>query len=189
MELSKKELKRLYYGEKLSLKKISNKTGVSVGTLHRSFTALGFKPIKHSSWNKGRTCLEDSRILSGKKHPKWKKGSKNRYLIEYRIKRKEMLENNVKCSDCDKSAILLHHIDKDTMNNNDSNLRPFCKSCHTTFHNKENGITVYKNNCEWCKEEFTVLHNKNCKQRFCSLKCKSKWQYHNTNHPLKRYYQ
>lgn len=181
--ITKQQMKHLYYKEKLSFSKMSSKTGLSVGKLHRTFHKYGLKPIKHEQWNKGLSCLNDPRILSGKNHPRWKNASK--YYIAFKIKRIKLLKKETKCKSCGKVAKLLHHINKDKENNTDKNLMPLCLSCHTTMHNRERGITKYIFNCEWCGKKRTILHNRKCKQRFCSLTCKSKWFYHKTNHHLK----
>jgi hypothetical protein len=174
-----------YYNQLLSFKKISEKTGYSVGILFRAFHKLGLKPIKHNQWNKGKNCFKDNRILSGENHPRWIARSK--YLIEFKLKRKELINGINKCS-CGKIANILHHKDKNTFNNNDNNLLMLCSSCHTILHNKERGITVYKHKCDNCDKEFTVLHNRKCNQKFCSLSCKSKYQYDNGINPLSPFY-
>ena len=130
------------------------------------------------AWNSNKSHLDDPRILSGENHPRWHKGkNQSKYLIEFKMKRKEIFKSNPKCLYCDNPAKILHHLDKNTFNNSDNNLIPLCSSCHTTLHNKERGITVYKHNCEWCGEEFTILNNKKCDAKYCSLSCKSKAHY------------
>jgi hypothetical protein len=131
--------------------------------------------IATKAWNSGKTCFDDIRILSGERHPRWK--NKSKYYIKFKLLTHEMRENKTKCSQCPKLAKLYHHIDKNTDNNSIKNLLPLCKSCHTILHNKERGITIYKHNCEWCGNEFIVLSRRNCKQRCCSLFCKSKLSY------------
>ena len=76
-------------------------------------------------------------------------------------------------------------MDLNKMNNNPDNLEPLCKSCHSIHHNKLRGETIYSHNCEWCNKIFTIKHNKKCKQRFCSISCKAKYQYNFQNHPLR----
>lgn len=177
MKLTKGFFNYYYYNRKLSFKKIAEATNFSVGTLHRNFKKLNLIAIKRDkAWNSGKTCFDDPRILSGKNHPRWK--DKSKYYIEFKLKRREIINGKTKCSHCNKVAKLLHHKDKNTNNNTYNNLMPLCKSCHTILHNKERGITIYKHNCEWCGKKFTVLSHKNCKRRFCSLSCASNYTYH-----------
>lgn len=164
----------------LSFKSIAKLLNVSSTTLFYQFRKLGLIPrdkYSYGSWNSGLSYKDDTRILSGKNHPRWK--NKSKYYIDFKNKRKEIIDGITKCSMCDSVAKILHHKDKNTDNNEYSNLIPLCSSCHTTLHNKERGITVYKHSCEQCGKEFTVLHNKKCSQKFCSLSCKSKYAYHN----------
>lgn len=123
-----------YYDLNLSFHSISSATGFSVGSLHRAFSKLGLKPVKHTVWNKGISCFTDNRILSGVNHPRWK--DRNKYYIEYKTKRKSIIDGSRKCSLCDRIANNLHHIDGDTTNNDYSNLTPLCSSCHTGLHNR-----------------------------------------------------
>jgi len=178
--MDKEFFNKYYYTEKLSFRSISQKTDISVGKVYRSFKKLGLNPIKHKVWNSGKTCFNDNRILSGVNHPRWK--NKSKYYIDFKLKRKEIINGITKCDNCNKIATILHHKDKNTDNNEYNNLIPLCLSCHTTLHNKERGTTVYKHSCNFCGKEFIVLHNKNCKQQFCSLSCASKYDYiHNNN--------
>jgi len=177
MKLTKEFFNDYYYNRKLSFKKIAEITDFSVGTLHRNFKKLNLVATKREkAWNSGITCFDDPRILSGEKHPRWK--NKSKYYIEYKLIRKEIINGKTKCAHCNKIAQILHHKDKDTDNNTLKNLLPLCKSCHMILHNKERGITIYKHNCEWCNKKFVVLSRKNCKRRFCSLSCSSKYTYH-----------
>lgn len=133
--------------------------------------------MKKLAWNSNKTYLDDSRILSGKNHPRYHKGkTQSNYLVDFRFKRKELINGINKCS-CGKIAKILHHKDKNTFNNEYGNLLPLCSSCHTILHNKERGITIYKHNCEWCGKEFTILSNKGCKQKCCSLSCMASLNY------------
>ena len=177
MKLTKEFFNDYYYNRKLSFKKIAEITNFSVGTLHRNFKKLNLVAIKQNkAWNSEKTCYDDSRILSGTKHPRWK--NKSKYLIDFKLKRKEIINDKTKCSHCDKIAQVLHHKDKNTRNNDYKNLLPLCKSCHTVLHNKERGITIYKHNCKWCGKEFIVLSIKNCKRKFCSQSCSSSYKYY-----------
>jgi len=144
---------------------------------------LFFLPInkREKAWNSGKTYKDDSRILAKENHPRHKKTIY--YNSDFKRIRKKMLPCD--CSRCNKSAKLIHHKDGDVFNNLKENLEPLCKSCHTTLHNKQRGITTYKHNCEWCNKEFIVYHNRKCKQKFCSLHCKSKWYYEYGSKSLK----
>ena len=173
--ISKQKLIDLYHNKKLTYQQISTSLNIPKATLCRIFKKYNIKARKYPSWNKGKTCFDDSRILSGSKHPKWK--NKSLYLIDYKLKKRTMLKNKTKCNNCDKLALLLHHKDLNPKNNESKNLMPLCASCHTILHNKRRGITIYKHNCEECGNEFTIKHNRKCKQRFCSLSCKSKHLY------------
>lgn len=185
----KNVLYNLYFNQRMPMWKIAQKMKYSTQTIHKyfhfyNFVAINTQFIKgKKAWNSGKHYFNDNRIRHGKNHPRWK--DKNKYYIKFKLKSKKMKENNTLCELCGNIAFLLHHRNKNTKNNSDKNLQPLCSSCHTTLHNKERGITIYKYNCEWCKKEFIVLHNRNCQQKFCSLKCKSLYQYHiKKNSPL-----
>lgn len=49
---------------------------------------------------------------------------------------KVLLESNPLCSICGDKSALVHHIDEDTYNNQVTNLKVLCKSCHTKVHLK-----------------------------------------------------
>jgi hypothetical protein len=179
----------LYFNKGYHLRKIGKIMGYSVQTIHKYFHIYGFIAVSSrfkkgdKSWNAGLHHFNDKRILSGENHPRWMGVSK--YYIEFKLLSRDMRAKKTKCSNCSNSAQLLHHLDKNTNNNAMNNLIPLCFSCHTTLHNKERGVTVYKHNCEWCGKQFTVLNNRQCQQKCCSLKCKSLYQYHiKKNHPL-----
>ena len=123
----------LYFNKKLSFKSISNLTGYSVGKLHRWFHKFGFSPIKHIQWNTGKNYHSDNRILNGCKHPRWIDG--RTYSIDFKIKKKEIINGTTKCMMCGQVANTLHHFDINKKNNNINNLCPLCSSCHTTIHN------------------------------------------------------
>lgn len=174
--LTKEDFEKYYYSERLTMKQLAKKFGSSSGSICRDLKRLGLPAVKKElAWNSGKTCFNDTRILSGEKHPRWKNASK--YYIDFKIKRKEIINGVTACEHCGKIAKLLHHKDKNTGNNEYSNLLPLCFSCHSILHNKERGVTTYKHNCEHCGKQFTVLSNRKCNQRCCSLKCKAKLSY------------
>lgn len=170
------QLNELKNERKMTFKQISNLLGVSKTTLFRIFHKNGLKSERFSSWNSGKTCFDDDRILSGEKHPRWK--NKSKYYIEFRLLVRQMKELNLPCEICHKQAELLHHTDKDKSNNEPKNLMPMCSSCHTALHNSEKGKAIYNHNCDFCNKNFTVFSHKNCKQKFCSLSCAAKFNYH-----------
>ena len=168
-------LQELYYKENRSLKEISEILGLPKTTLWRRFKSFGLEAKKPIAWNKGLTCFDDKRILSGENHPRWK--DHNKYYIEYKLKKKKMIKDGLKCSKCNKNAFLLHHIDKDTKNNKSKNLLPLCHFCHTILHNKERGISAVIFECKYCGKEFETRSDKRIR-KFCSLSCSSKYHYH-----------
>ena len=173
--IPQKEIERLYYKKLLTYDQMCPLLGVSPTTLIKNMRNYGLKPRKYPSWNTGKTCFQDSRILSGENHPRWE--NKSPYLIDFKLKRRKMIKDKIKCSNCDSPAITLHHINKNTRDNSESNLMPLCRSCHTILHNKERGITVFNYTCLECGKEGVVYHNKNCKRKFCSPSCKAKYYY------------
>ena len=46
---------------------------------------------------------------------------------------------NPSCSHCGKFPADVHHLNGNIKDNSRENLIPFCRSCHTTYHNIENG--------------------------------------------------
>lgn len=181
--LNKNKLEKLYCNKKLSMKKIGKIYNKSPQTIMRLIHENKITINKYiKAWNSEKTSKDDPRILAGKTHPRLK--NKIYYTAEFKRLRKEILP--CRCNLCKKDANVIHHKDRNKMNNKKENLIPLCVGCHTTIHNKERGITIYKHNCEWCGKEFIIYHKKECKQRFCSLKCKSLYKYHKEKHPLKK---
>lgn len=175
-QLSKEFYDKFYFQDGLTFREIAVKSGLTYSKVRYQFYKHFNKTGKEgTAWNSGITCKDDPRILSGTKHPRWKDVSK--YYIDFKLKRKEIINGTTKCERCGVVAKILHHKDRDTNNNSDNNLQPLCNSCHTTIHNIEGGHFTYTHNCEWCGKEFTILNHHNCKQRCCSLSCKGKLSY------------
>ena len=67
--------------------------------------------------------------------------TKRGYDGHWRKIRKFKLQRDPLCQDClpkvIKAADLVHHIDRDTSNNEDSNLRSLCEACHDKEHKEE----------------------------------------------------
>lgn len=174
--LSKDYLVCEYCQNKKSMKQIGIDNKVSSQTIMRLLHKYKIPINKRiNAWNSGKTYLDDNRILAKEKHPRHKKTQY--YNSDFKRLRKKILP--CKCELCNNKAELIHHKDLNKMNNSINNLQPLCSSCHTSLHNRNRGITIFKSSCLQCKEEFIVYHNKNCKQKFCSLKCKSIYQYNN----------
>lgn len=174
--LSNDFYQEFYFKQGLNFNQIGKKFNISKVKVRYYFYKNNLIPrIKIGAWNSGLTYKDDDRILSGKNHPRWKDSSK--YYIDFKLKRREIINGETKCERCGVVAKVLHHKDRDKNNNSNDNLQPLCSSCHTTIHNIERGHFTYKHNCEWCGNEFIVLNHHNCKQRCCSLSCKSKLAY------------
>jgi IS30 family transposase len=136
IQLSKAVLVKKYFEENKSLKKIADELNLGVGTVYRNFKRQGIKTKNISDynvWNKDLTCFDDKRILNGNQHPRWK--DKTKYYVGYKLIKRTILP--CKCDKCDNIAVLLHHIDGDTRNNELFNLLPLCRCCHTRLHNKQ----------------------------------------------------
>jgi predicted RNA-binding Zn-ribbon protein involved in translation (DUF1610 family) len=169
-QLSREFYDKFYFKDGLTFKEIAIKFGLTYSKVRYQFYKYFDKTGKEgTAWNSGKTYLDDSRILSGKIHPRWHKGdTQSKYLIDFKLKRKEIINGITKCS-CGKVAEVLHHIDKNTFNNSYDNLLPMCSSCHTILHNKERGHHTYEHDCEWCGKHFIILNHPALKQRCCSL--------------------
>lgn len=166
----------LYFNRGLNFSQIAKQFNISKVKVRYYFYKHKLIPRKIvGAWNSGLTYKDDARILVGENHPRWK--DKTKYYIDFKLKRREIINGVNKCERCGVVAKILHHKDKDKGNNSYENLQPLCNSCHTTIHNIERGHFTYTHNCEWCGKEFTVLNNRNCKQRCCSLSCKARLSY------------
>jgi hypothetical protein len=75
---------------------------------------------------------------SGKEHPLYKTG-KCRQQGLYQKKAHDFY--GIKCMKCgSEKSISVHHIDKNYFNNDISNLRVLCNSCHSKIHGRENRL-------------------------------------------------
>lgn len=164
-----------YIKKKSTQKTCSKACGYKYRTLPPNKTQFkkGQKP-----WNFGillsddyKAKLSEARLKSiyrtGKLHPKWKGGTYGYYSG---IARKVMIENKVdkKCTVCSSvKNIHTHHIDKNRQNNQLSNLKYLCGSCHLKLHHSENRTCV----CSWCKNKFL---SGRIKRMYCSQACRRK---------------
>lgn len=74
------------------------------------------------------------------KHPNWQNGIRSYRKILSRINPAE------KCSICeikDKRVLIVHHIDHNRQNNNQSNLLWVCLNCHHLIHNFDEDISKF----------------------------------------------
>jgi len=86
----------------------------------------------------------------GDTNPNWKNGSSfEDYSTEFNKKLKNHIKNrdNYTCAVCKLNGNLIHHIDYNKKNNNDSNLITLCKKCHPTTNGKR----------EYCKNQFHMI--------------------------------
>lgn len=66
-----------------------------------------------------------------------------------------------KCGYSDIDCLEIHHIDKNPMNNNPSNLITFCRQCHLGVHNRKyTGHEGYLGKLKGNEDEFTTLWHK-----------------------------
>lgn len=103
----------------------------------------------------------------GKNHPAYKNG-KGRYY--YRETRPALERANHKCEICfiDK-PLIVHHIDENTRNNDMSNLKVLCISCHRRLHSKYYGMTL-EQKLEIQKLKQKINYIKNRKPTFNQIK-------------------
>jgi hypothetical protein len=175
--ITKELLEQLYTQDRCSIQKISKKLGCSVGYVFSKLKLFDIPTNKYSkAWNSGLTYHDDNRILAGKNHPRIK--NIIYYNSDFKHLKKKLLLN-AKCQICGNKASLIHHKNKNIMDNNLENLQPLCNSCHTILHNKENGVFKYEHNCDWCGKKIVVYGNRQGKQKCCSLSCKAKKHYYN----------
>jgi hypothetical protein len=70
------------------------------------------------------------------RHKKW--CEKNQYRLDKLYPYRKILNTESRCELCGTNQkLIVHHIDKNRQNNDRNNLRIFCWSCHTKFHNSE----------------------------------------------------
>lgn len=99
-------------------------------------------PKGTTPWNKDEThpsyeeYLVKMKDRNGGNNPCWQ-GGKKRYGAGWRKLRKEIvLRDGSRCQECFrhqtelKNTLEVHHIDYDTLNNNENNLITLCKICH-----------------------------------------------------------
>jgi len=60
-----------------------------------------------------------------------------------RIRNALIEERGVTCEECHKTkAVLVHHIDENPRNNNQSNLKLLCRDCHRAVHKRMNNTRL-----------------------------------------------
>ena len=89
---------------------------------------LNFKKISDGNKNQ----IDFSKLTENKIQEKKTKSDSNYYPPEFYAKKLEVEERFFgKCFLCEEEGSDIHHIDYNTMNNDDSNLMYLCKSCHS----------------------------------------------------------
>lgn len=74
----------------------------------------------------------------------WREKNKRKYLIQTNGNKcggkwvDVMQYYEWKCAECDESAQLVHHIDKNSANNSKKNLIALCRACHCKEHSPHN---------------------------------------------------
>jgi predicted HNH restriction endonuclease len=136
-----------------------NRKGMKFSEEHIKNLSLAHKgqkpncPFKkgHIPWNKGKEVIQ----IQQEQSPHWKGGiSKEPYGFEFNEKLKEYIRRKFlfRCQECFrhqnelKCPLMIHHIDYNKNNNQESNLIPLCNSCHSqTNFKRENWINYFKN--------------------------------------------
>ena len=112
------------YNQNLSLKEVAKQTSVSITTVRKWLALMGVK-IRAQSGDQ-----------TGSKNPAWKGGTSRAHIG--RITKKVCLENNVplnQCQNCGKVStqnLDRHHVDGNRMNNDISNIKVLCTTCHSS---------------------------------------------------------
>ena len=117
------------------------------------------KNLPSTAIKKGQRLSPATEFQQMDDHFKWKGGN-----ASYR---KIFILNNkdFKCEECGRTdKIHIHHIDKNRKNNDISNLKALCCTCHYKAHRSFNHIR----RCECCNKEFETYKRT---QRFCSIVC------------------
>lgn len=165
-----------YNNENLSQLQIGNICNVSVHTIRTWVRKFGLqKPIgswskNKTPWNKNKKYIagwhhsdQTKKILSlvkmGDKNPSWKGDFASEQAGRLRGYRQNQA---LKCKKCGSTIkIHRHHIDRNTLNNNISNISFLCSSCHAKLHYKEDGPTscltikpVEISSIEYCCEDY-----------------------------------
>lgn len=125
--ISQEELEELY--KYMGIHRISEKTGESYDSIRDAMNLYGIKPNKV----KIREHKNDKKVVSVRKVDIY-----NLYPIEFNeeLKNKIRMLYDNKCYICgiDKNndrSLDVHHIDSNPKNNDESNLIPVCRSCHS----------------------------------------------------------
>lgn len=121
MKLSKKELIKLYFDDKLSFYKIEKTTGISVNTLRYWFNKWNLKPRNSSQAQKGRL--------------------NHQYKDGCNTNRERAIKRDLnQCVICGFDRILnVHHIKERYKKGTDNldNLITLCPNCHALVHSGE----------------------------------------------------
>ncbi len=114
-----------------------------------------FKEGKLKSWSKNKNSIEDSRILSGKNHPRWIGGkSFEPYDNNFNSSFKKLIRkrDNYICMLCGihseklSRALSVHHINYDKKLSMPQNCISLCINCHLkTQNNRELWIKLFQN--------------------------------------------
>ncbi len=99
----------------------------------------------------------------------------NKYTTRGYLSKKMKKFRDKGCGICRGKAIMLHHIDRNSHNNDIKNLLPVCLKCHGELHKGEK----YKNTirhfyiyiCQQCDKRFKKIRGYGSKMKFCSTKC------------------
>lgn len=80
-------------------------------------------------------------ILKKEQKSNWKGGCSSK---SYRKIAFEELGLPMECMSCGETTVAVHHNDKNRSNNTKENLEIYCRSCHTTYHNRngDNGWSI-----------------------------------------------
>lgn len=124
-----------------------------------------------------RKCMIKNRDYWGEKNPRYNKGTSGGYI--QRLSTEAIIKDGRRldlCEDCGKTGeihkeIKIHHIDMVRTNNNPSNLKVLCKSCHRRVHWNNYKIERI---CAFCKNKFM---SKRKDHIYCSKKCYMKGYY------------
>lgn len=117
---------------------------------------------KSASWKGGRTISTQGYVcINMPQHPK----SNHNYVLEHRLVMEKHLGRFLEKGE------VVHHIDKDKLNNRIENLRLTTASSHAHEHSLSRSVNKIHATCLVCNKEISYYPSK--PKKFCSHKCYS----------------
>lgn len=105
-------------------------------SVYKTFRRLELAKSKKYFCNKSCQAIWRNQEFSGRRHNNWKHGEASYRNI---MKRAGIVATCRLCNSTDQRVIIVHHKDKNRLNNELENLVWLCRNCHYIVHNYEDG--------------------------------------------------